>query len=149
MASLQKLSLFGILASALLLFGNVSTAEAWLKVCNSSGESISYHHSEPDSGCGTGNCAWEKVGWWNIANGQCTTVFAGSANNKFFYWYARAFDGSPVWTSSSFQWQVQSSAHATCQCVGCTGGDGNPCFPLYNHRELNTTATNWTLTIFP
>lgn len=149
MGTLRHIGLLGLLTGAFLFVGNVSTAKAWLKICNSTGESITYSHSEPDSGCGSGNCAWERVGWWTIANGACTTVYGGSANNKYFYWYAEATDGSPVWTSNTWEWQVPNSVHNLCQCIGCTTGGGAPCHPLLKHRELHTTATNYTLTIVP
>ena len=37
---------------------------------------------------------WAKAGWWNIANRKSVTVISGNLNNRYYYFYAVAANGS-------------------------------------------------------
>lgn len=147
--ALQRTILIGsILVSAVI--GQASTAHAWFKVCNITNKVLKYHHSQPDSGCavsGNPNCAWRKRGWFTISPGACSTVYSGSAKDKWFYYYAQSTDGSLIYTGS-WEWFVPSNwelgdhnFHSMCQCNACVGCTS------FGHRELHTTATDFTLTL--
>lgn len=135
----------------LVLVGEASTAQAWFKVCNITSKVLKYHHSQPDSGCavsGAPNCSWRRRGWFTISPGGCTTVFSGSAKDKWFYYYAQSTDGSLIYTGG-WNWSVPTNwdvgdhnFHSVCQCNACPGFCAS-----FGHRELHTTSTDVTLTL--
>ena len=157
-SGIVRRSVLASCVSAAAVLGFSETASASLTVCNYSGEPVTFVNTYWDTNCTNQTCnGWRKDGWYNIANNTCQNVFSGSANNRYFYWYAQAYDTSPKWTSDTFRWQHTSAGHF--QCTGdpignydyCANGTYffNAATPYYNHRELHTTATNWTLNLTP
>lgn len=58
---------------------------------------------------------FRKSGWWNLAPGQSVTALTGSYNNRYFYFYAEASDGS-YWGDQ--RWRIAVTNNAFDRCAG-------------------------------
>jgi uncharacterized membrane protein len=73
----------------MLAFCNHSPGPVWL----------AYMFWSPDT-CGGEGGDWQTIGWFAIAPGSCSTVYANNlndVNNRFWYYYAENADRSIVW----------------------------------------------------
>lgn len=66
-----------------------------LEVCNESGRgsTVAVTYQE------VGSSVFTTRGWFNVANGECSEI--ATTDNKYFYFYADATDGSGRWWGSS------------------------------------------------
>ena len=104
-------------------------------------------YSSPVSIClvwyspGCSNPPFEKAGWWNLHTGERRTVWNGAYGNRYFYFYAKAFDGA-YWGEPNLRFMVRNEAFRYCANEGIVNGR---LVPLY---EYNTGgATDITITL--
>lgn len=55
---------------------------------------------------------WSKAGWYNIESGKSWTVILGDLNNRYYYFFARASDGTE-WNGNR-RISVPKTAFYTC-----------------------------------
>jgi uncharacterized membrane protein len=65
----------------MLRFCNHYNSTVWVAV-------IYYSPNCPDGG------DWAKKGWWRMDPGQCKVPIGGDLNNRWYYFFAEAADGS-------------------------------------------------------
>jgi uncharacterized membrane protein len=83
------------LAVAILVAGAMvflaQPAKAWYDICNNSSyyvyAAFGYHNGS----------AWVSEGWWDIAPGECATVYEGRLTNQKYYVYAESHDNDYLW----------------------------------------------------
>jgi uncharacterized membrane protein len=80
---------------------------------------------------------WDVLGWINLQPGQ-TTSRDNPTNNRYFYYYAEATDGS-VW-SGPYPAEVSDERFEKCTCLGVIVQNGEPTNPYHTvgFRELDT-----------
>lgn len=59
------------------------------------------------------NPPWRKTGWWNVNPGGVATPLIGNLNNRYYYFYARASDGT-YWGDPNRQIAVTTNAFNVC-----------------------------------
>jgi hypothetical protein len=77
-----------------------------------------------DDGCGA-DCGdpWDVLGWITLEPGQNQTR-PNPTNNRWFYFYAEADDGS-TW-GGDFTAQVKQARFEKCTCLGVSVGGSSP-----------------------
>src|SRR3982750_4126136 len=63
--------------------------------------------------CGSAN-PWRKSGWWNLGLNQGVEVLSGNLNNRYYYFYAEAWDGS-TWGENNRQMLVTDKRFDICR----------------------------------
>ena len=77
--------------------GGAATASAssTIEVCNNSGAGVSIAYATASGGTdSSGDTLFRSEGWLNIDDGECTDVWESPFENRFYYVYAEADDGS-------------------------------------------------------
>ena len=125
-----------------LILGSSSSAFAWLKVCNNTGQRLTVHFLfwDPTYCSNAGDFAGR--GWYNIECNTCAYVNGLSQNGAWVYYHANSADNSLVWTSGSFRYWMPYAPHDH-YCIN-NGPNGTSGLWL-NHRELHITSENYTL----
>ena len=79
---------------------------------------------------------WDVRGWINLAPGE-TQTRSNPTNNRWFYYYAEADDGS-LW-AGDFIAEVRQAAFEKCTCLGVIVHDHGSTSPYYDvgMRELD------------
>ena len=102
--------------------------------------------------CGGEGGDFEMMGWWNIAPGACTTVYANDLAdlNALWYYFAEADDGI-VW-AGPFEATVPTESPFgggnSCYGLGQVTSDGD--FRSIGFREFNIDSNDdYTLTLVP
>lgn len=97
---LNRLSLPGLLMSALVwlgvYFGSAGAAYADLRVCNQSTNPVSValgYRSES---------GWKSEGWWIAAPDDCTTVYLGNLDARYYYLFAADDISGGSWDGDVF-----------------------------------------------
>lgn len=72
-----------------------SAAEAGLDICNETKSEISLAFGYRE------NEVWTSTGWWNIAPGNCATVYEADLPERYYYYYAEQVGGSATWKGDS------------------------------------------------
>jgi len=87
-----------------------------------------------DNACGA-DCGdpWNVLGWINLLPGQSENR-PNPTNNRFFYYYAEADDGS-FW-AGEFEAEVKQERFEKCTCLNVSAGGSNP-FHIVGMRELD------------
>jgi len=85
-----KALIFAALAVGVML-GAAPPASAWFDLCNKSSEPVYAAFGYND-----GN-AWVSEGWWNLAPGECATVYDGSLTQRKYYAYAESHSEEWYW----------------------------------------------------
>ncbi len=68
--------------------------------------------------CGGEGGNWQTIGWFAVAPGQCTTVYANSpddVNNRLWYFYAENTGATVVWNGLVY---VTDAAFDHCYAIG-------------------------------
>jgi hypothetical protein len=71
-----------------------------------------------DTSCTEAGRPWGTRGWWQINPGDSEYVL--DTNNRYFYYYAEALDGSRLWTSEGPFYPVLPRAFTSCAGIGAT-----------------------------
>jgi uncharacterized membrane protein len=143
---------FGLLIASICVVSMSTPAHAWLRFCNKTNQLVYISTTKPDASCqicSGGACTgspWRRQGWYYPSAGTCATVYTSSAKNKKFYYYARSFDWSMVWTSSQFQWENPWDGHNYCAWSALFDEDE---VLMSGHREISPTSTDWTVNLVP
>lgn len=96
---------------------------------NSHGNTIYVAYMRRDWGC-LNLCGdrWDVQGWINLAPGE-TETRTNPTENRWFYYYAEAEDGS-VW-SGDYLAEVTDSVFQKCMCIGVSVSHGtNPWYDV-------------------
>jgi uncharacterized membrane protein len=68
-----------------------SAAEAGFDICNQTKDEITVAFGYRENG------DWTSAGWYNIAPGECATVYDKSLQERYYYYYAEQVNGNIVW----------------------------------------------------
>ncbi|MFT5489591.1 MAG: putative membrane protein [Alphaproteobacteria bacterium] len=73
----------------------VASTASTIEVCNNSGDGLSVAYATASGGTdSSGETLFRSEGWLNIDDGACTDVWESPFENRFYYIYAEADDGS-------------------------------------------------------
>lgn len=102
-----------------------------VRFTNSFATRISVAYMRFDAACGT-DCgeSWVVLGWVNLARGE-TQTRPNPSNNRWFYYYAEADNGS-VW-AGNFTAEVKNDRFEKCTCLGTT----SPLWHRVGMRQLD------------
>lgn len=118
-----------------------------LTLCNSYPSTLwaSIMFYSPET-CGGDGGDFEMMGWWRIEPGSCSLVYANDLDNRFWYYFAHAADGT-VW-AGPFGANVPRSAFVG-ECFGAPRVSGSD-FERIGYRELDIgDSDDFTLTLTP
>src|SRR5262245_7716342 len=108
-----------------------------VRFTNSYSSKIYVAYMRRDQACGD-DCGdpWDVLGWINLAPGE-TQTRANPTNNRWYYYYADADDGS-VW-SGNFPAEVRQERFEKCTCIGVIiiNGPGSNPYHQVGFRELD------------
>jgi uncharacterized membrane protein len=80
--------LVAVLFLTLGLVAMVKPAAAYFEVCNRSSQDVSVAFGYPHDG------DWVSEGWWNLAPGDCSTVYSFDLKEQKYYLYAEGETGN-------------------------------------------------------
>lgn len=82
----------GVAAAALMVAVTAaSAAQAGFQICNRSSDDVTVAFGYREGG------EWTSSGWWNIAIGECKTVYEKSLREQFYYYYAEKVNDEGFW----------------------------------------------------
>jgi hypothetical protein len=90
---------------------------------------VAYMRLDPVCGSDCGD-PWDVLGWINLDPGQ-TQTRPNPTNNRWFYYYAEADDGT-IW-AGEFVAEVSQESFQKCTCLGTT----SPLWHNVGMRELD------------
>ena len=108
-----------------------------VRFTNSYSSTLSVAYMRADEACGS-DCGdpWDVLGWIILGPGQ-TQTRPNPTNNRWFYYYAEADDGS-VW-GADYLAEVRNERFQKCTCLGVSVSHGpNPWYDVgMDELDLN------------
>lgn len=105
-------------------------ANAWMDICNQSGETLSLSFGYKEG-------PWVSEGWWTINSGGCARVYPHELwrRNRYYYFYAKNQNGTRRWGSdgshsfciTNYKFSLNQDDTVSSQCGGDIKARGMNC----------------------